>query len=683
MPYPTSLVQTGGYTMLRGLPAVVENGVPATQGGGSPTSARVSFVLSLLRRRITSLTGRQVRGGTELRLHWGRTATLSLNEKESYSLVVRGRFITITAPTDLGVLHGIATLSQLLEREPGGVARLPNVVIHDHPRFRWRGLLLDCARHFMPVATVERTLLGMAAVKLNVFHWHLTDDQGFRIQSKIFPRLTKIGSNGQYYTQKQVREVVHFANLLGIRVVPEFDMPAHTSAALAAYPSLGAGKGPYHVQTNFGVFNGVIDPTRRSTYRAIRRFLAEMVTLFPDRYVHIGGDENNYREWSKNPHIRAFMHAHNLSTYSALSQYFTSHVERIVTRLHRRSVVWEEAWNGRYDPGTVVQVWARPDLILKAISVGQPVIRSERYYLDLLYPASYYYRVDPSDHTGNHTTVLGGEAAMWTELVSPANLASRLWPRLAAIAERFWSPASRRSVQGMYARLPAIDNYLASIGMHQYSDERKILTHLAGGHFSAPLKTLAGVLQPLQGYGRISTMHYTTKTPLDRMVDAIPPESVTARRFRDITRTIVHGVPRLALRTSGTTRKPPEIPAAMTQQSPKRRTAFREARRMLERWKGDNARLKGLFAKQTDLHELVGVSSNLFLVARAGLAALDRLERFPAGVRPPDDSAWLRRELHILRGTQRWNRAQVTIAIEPSVLRLVYASCGLKPPHRL
>lgn len=680
MPFPVYVLQTGGEMRLRGVPHVVENGASAASGGGTPKSPRVDFALSLLGKRIFKLTGRRSTGTVRLVLNWNRTATLSLDEKESYNLVVRSNTITVDAPTDLGILHGIATLSQLLTRERGGVALLPNVVIYDYPRFRWRGLMLDCVRHFMPVAVIKRTLLGMAAVKLNVFHWHLSDDQGFRIQSKLFPRLTMIGSKGQYYTQAQVRDIVHFANLLGIRVVPEFDMPAHTSAVLAAYPSLGAGVGPYHVQTDFGVFNDVIDPTRESTYNAIQRFLTEIVALFPDRYVHIGGDENNFREWSENPRIHAFMREHHMSTYSELSQYFTSRVEGILKTLHRRAVVWEEAWNGRRDPDSVVQVWAEPDLIPKAVSVGQRVIRSQRYYLDLLYPASYHYVVDPADNTGNESDVLGGEAAMWTELVSPANLDSRLWPRLAAIAERFWSPVWLQSVRGMYARLPTVDNYLAAIGMRQYSDERAILVRLAGGHFSTPLQVLASVLEPLEGYGRISTMHYTTATPLDRMVDAIPPESVAARQFRDVSNVILQGTP-LANQASAVVRPPVELRVAVTGQSAARRAAFREARRMLTTWMRNNAKLQTLFRQQTDLRQLASVSANLSLVAAVGLSAVERLSRYPAGIRPPDDPAWLDRELSILRSAHIRNKTQVIIAIEAPVRRLTYAACGLVPPR--
>lgn len=682
MPYPASLTRTGGTLLLRDLPVIVENGAPAARGGGPPSSRRVAYALSLLRARLVALTGRHGTGSARLVLDWHRTARLSLDERESYRLVVSAKSIEISAPTDLGVLHGIATLAQLLVPEPGGGASLPQVVIQDHPRFRWRGLLLDCVRHFMPVAAIKRTLLGMAAVKLNVFHWHLSDDQGFRIQSRLFPRLTGVASNGEYYTQRQVREIVRYANQLGIRVVPEFDMPAHTSAALAAYPSLGAGSGPFRVQTTFGGFDDVMDPSRAATYRAIKRFLGEMVTLFPDRYLHIGGDENNFKEWAQNAHIAAFMRARRMTTFPEVSYYFTRRVEEILRSLHRRAIVWEESWNGRRDPGSVVQVWLRAALVRKAVAVGQPVIRSAGYYLDLLYPASAYYEVDPADGTGNNQDVLGGEAAMWAELVSPANLDSRLWPRLAAIAERFWSPASLRSVPAMYARLPSIDDYLASIGMRQFADERRMLARLAGGQVSPALDTLASVLEPLRGYRRISTEHYTTTTPLDRMVDAIPPESLAALRFSNLVRSIAEGVPRSAGRSPGTDGRAARVPPAPNVASRVHRADLQEARNLLERWRHNDSLLRPLLAERQELHELLGVSSDLSLVAAAGIAAVDRLARYPAGVRPADDPEWLARELTILRRLPGWNRAQVTIAVVAPVRTLIYAACGLQPPPR-
>ncbi len=678
MPYPAVVRKGTGTVTLGGLLRIVKNGPGDGGTAGTLPPDRVDFGVSLLRERMSNLLhagesgaagGSAAAGRFPLTLHWVQTVRLSVDEDEEYTLSVRTDGITIDARTDIGVLRGIATLSQLLRPGMDGAISLPVVTIHDRPRFRWRGLLLDCARHFMPVATIKRTLLGMAAVKLNVFHWHLTDDQGFRVQSTYFPRLTEVGSGGEFYTHAQIRDIVHFADLLGIRIVPEFDMPAHASAALAAYPELGAGRGPYHVEESFGVFNAAIDPTRQSTYEALRRFLSEMTTLFPDSYVHIGGDENNHVEWAANPQIRRFMRAHGMTHFNALTRYFTSRVERILSGLGRKAVVWEEAWNGTPDPGKVVQVWAEPSLLRKAVAVGQPVLRSQRYYLDLLFPASYHYVVDPAASTDKDSAVLGGEAAMWSELVSSQTLDSRLWPRLAAIAERFWSPASISSVQDMYARLPIINRYLAAIGMKQFSNERKMLVRLSGGTYSAPLQTLADLLEPIKGYRRISTQHYTTGTPLNRTVDAIPPESLAARRFSQLVDTLLRGIPLGS-----------KVPVATTSKGDWQRSAFESVSHYLLTWRDNSDELLPLLLKEPGLQELIGVSTDLSLIAATGLAAVDRLAQYPEGVRPRLSRAWLDLQLNTLRKADGWNRAQVTIAIKGAVTRLVYAACGLTVP---
>ncbi|HUX50906.1 MAG TPA: family 20 glycosylhydrolase [Spirochaetia bacterium] len=676
MPYPASVRIDPVIIRFRTFDARVTD---------SPASARVDFALAELKSQLRSLCGPHSDRAAplDLSIHFRKTIELSVNEEESYSLETRPGHVTIEAATDVGILRGIATLSQLLSPDRPGLAMVPEVSIHDQPRFTWRGLLLDCARHFMPVDTIKRTLLGMAAVKLNVLHWHLTDDQGFRIESTTFPELTAKGSNGEYYTHADVREIVHYANLLGIRVVPEFDMPAHVSAALAAYPSLAAGSGPFAVRKSFGVFSAVFDPTRDSTYSALSRFFAEMVKLFPDRYIHIGGDENTDRAWANDPAILSYMKAHHMAGFSDLARYFTSRVESILEPLGRQAVVWEESWNGDLVAGQVVQVWAEPSLLNRAIEVGQPVLRSQRYYLDLMFPASYHYAVDPAAGTGRDDAVLGGEAAMWTELVSPQNLDSRLWPRLAAIAERFWSPASLKSIRGMYERLPAVNRYLASIGMRQFADEHRILMNLSGGPVSPALQTLADVLEPLKGYGRISSMHYTTATPLDRTVDGIPPESVAARDFSQLVDLVIEEFAAGLHANSVSAGLPAALryPASFTAATDKRAQLFSQLRSDLELWRSNDRVLAPLLEARPGLRELSGVSRDLSLIAHVGLSALSRLESFPEGVVPSDDFRWLTRQLTMLRRVPAWNSAQVTVAILDPVRRLVYAACGRTEPR--
>lgn len=659
MPYPQHVGGNAGSFTLSGMVPVLLRG---------PDSTRVSAAVDRLADRIARSTSDRLvvlpaapaAGVRHLTLRWDRNAVLSPSMDESYSLIVRPDRIELRAPTDIGVLRGIATLSQLALEAPtpaGASASIPAVAITDRPRFAWRGLLLDCVRHFMPVDTIKRVLRGMAAVKLNVFHWHLTDDQGFRVESRVFPRLTLKASGGDYYTQDQVREVVSFADELGIRVVPEFDVPAHTSAILAAYPSLGVGPGPFEVQSGFGVFNSVLDPAREQTYDAIGQFFAEMSPLFPDEYVHIGGDENNGKAWAASPEIAAFMEAHDIPDFISLTRYFTARVEEILRGLGKRAIVWEEAWNGRRDDSLAVQVWAEPNLIKAAAAAGQKVIRSQRFYLDLMFPAAYHYAVDPAagiSSADGLSSILGGEAAMWSELVSPQNVDSRIWPRLAAIAERLWSPASLKDTQEMYRRLDITSGYLDRIGMHEKSGEQQMLLALTGGRESGGLRLLADVLEPLKGYRRISSERYTVSTPLDRMADAVPPESETARAFSGL----------VASATS----------AALART--RREGDLRLIDNWLSLWRANDGVLRPLLEREPRLQELVPVSAALSRAAAVGLDAVRRLTGALHGKaggfnRRGAEVLWEQGAMQILDEASAWNSAQVSIAVLAAIRKLV------------
>src|SRR5262249_183010 len=218
-----------------------------------------------------------------------------LGEDESYRLEVTPTEVHLDAATPLGVIHGLQTFLQLTQKGPDGFYT-PSLVIEDAPRFPWRGILIDVSRHFMPVDAIKRNLDGMEAVKLNVLHWHLSDDQGFRVESKRFPKLQQMSSDGQYYTQEQIKDVIAYARDRGIRVVPELDVPGHTTSWFAAYPDLAGGPGPYEIWRRFGVNDAAMDPSRDHTYHFLDDFIGEMSRLFPDEYLHIGGDEVNGKQ---------------------------------------------------------------------------------------------------------------------------------------------------------------------------------------------------------------------------------------------------------------------------------------------------------------------------------------------------------------------------------------------------
>jgi len=239
-------------------------------------------------------------------IHFKRIGELKVKEDESYNLVIGNNLINLTAPTDIGILRGIATLSQLLSTDDSGFY-FPNVTIEDKPRFPWRGLMIDVCRHYMPIDVIKRNLDGMAAVKLNVFHWHLADDQGFRIESKSLPKLHEMGSDGLYFTHEEIKEVIDYAAERGIRVIPEFDIPGHSTSWLVGYPELASAPGPYTIERKFGIMDPTFNPTIEATYEFFDKFFKEMSALFPDEYLHIGGDENNGKQWDSNESIQDFM----------------------------------------------------------------------------------------------------------------------------------------------------------------------------------------------------------------------------------------------------------------------------------------------------------------------------------------------------------------------------------------
>src|SRR5262249_16772396 len=218
----------------------------------------------------------------------------------------------------------------------------PAVTIEDRPRFPWRGLRIDVSRHFMPVDAIKRNLDGMEAVKLNVLHWHLSDDQGFRVEGKRFPKLQQMSSDGQYYTQEQIKDVIAYARDRGIRVVPEFDVPGHTTSWFVAYPELASASGRYEIWRRFGVNDPVMDPSRDHTYHFLDNFVGEMSRLFLDEYFHVGGDEVSGKQWEASPQIRKFKHRHHLSNRHDLQAYFNQRLHAIVKEHKKIMVGWDE-----------------------------------------------------------------------------------------------------------------------------------------------------------------------------------------------------------------------------------------------------------------------------------------------------------------------------------------------------
>jgi hexosaminidase len=556
-------------------------------------------------------------------------------EDESYRLTVTPLGARLDAPNPLGVLRGMQTFLQLVDLDAGGFG-VPAVTIEDHPRFPWRGLMLDVARHWMPLADVERTLDGMAAVKLNVFHWHLSENQGFRIESKRFPKLQEMGSDGQYYTQDQVREAIAYARDRGIRVIPEFDMPGHTTAWFVGYPELASGPGPYQIERQWGIFDPAMDPTREGTYQFLDAFIGEMSALFPDEYFHIGGDEVNGKQWDANPRIQEFMRAHGIKGNEELQTYFTRRVQTIVQKYGKKMIGWDEVLSKDMPHSVLVQSWRGQKALADAARQGVSGILSNGYYLDLGYSAAHHYAVDPlgegaADLTAEQKRlVLGGEACMWSEFVTPELLDTRVWPRMAAIAERFWSPQNVTDVADMYRRLGAVSRDLEWLGLRHVSEYERMLARLADGAPVAPVRTLADVVEPVKDYAREEAHPYDRFSPLNRLIDAARPDSETVRRFA----ALVEG-----------------------SQSP---GDLQQIREYLTLWRDNQARLAPALANSALLAEDADLSKDLSAIAEAGLEALDKKR----------DPAWIAGKRALLDRAKQ-PKAELLLSVEPAIRKLI------------
>ncbi|NYF50238.1 beta-N-acetylhexosaminidase [Tunturiibacter gelidoferens] len=453
----------------------------------------------------------------------------TLETDEDYSLSATSSKIVLWAQTIFGALHGLETIQQLVQAEDGHYV-IPAVEINDSPRFPWRGFMLDVSRHFMPLPVVYRTLDAMAAVKLNVFHWHLTDDQGFRIESRRFPLLTAKGSDGLFYTQDQVRDVIAYASAHGIRVVPEFDIPGHVTSWLVGMPQLGSVQRPYEISRTFGIWDGALDPTSDSTYKFLDAFIGEMSSLFPDEYLHLGGDESNGADWKANPSIVAFMHAHNMKSTDDLQNYFSTRVLALVHQHHKQMVGWDEILTPGTPKDAVIQSWRGVESLAVAAKQGNRGILSAPYYLDGMKTAEQMYLDDPIPDNSTLTPdqqklILGGEVCMWAEQITAQTVDSRVWPRTAALAERFWSTRQTRDVADMYRRLEIESIRLDGLGLTHISGPESGLRQLAGSEdAAAQLAVLISTLSPVSFHERYEQQKTSQLTPMGNAVDYTRPD---------------------------------------------------------------------------------------------------------------------------------------------------------------
>ena len=544
-----------------------------------------------------------------------------LGEDESYTLEITPAGAKLHAANSLGTLHGLQTLLQLVSITADGFA-VPVVSIQDQPRFPWRGLMIDVARHFIPLPVLKRNLDGMEAVKMNVFHWHLSDNEGFRVESRKFPKLQEDGSDAQYYTQDEIRDLIAYARDRGIRVVPEFDMPGHSTAWFVGYPELASGPGPYQLERKWGVFDPAMDPTEEKTYKFLNEFLGEMARLFPDQYLHIGGDEVNGKEWDSNPKIQAFMKAHGIKNNEGLQAYFSQRVQELVVKHGKTPIGWDEILVPGVPKSIVIHSWRGADSLAAAAREGYRGILSNGYYIDLGWSAARHYAVDPMGGAAANLTaeekerILGGESTMWSEYVNWENIDSRIWPRNAAIAERFWSPQNTTDVASMYARMEAESTRLEWLGLTHRTYLRQMVLRMAGSaspsEFEA-LLTLTEAMEPVKDYNRetLSGTEPTSLVPLNRMVDAVHPESEVSRRFSV-------GVDQFVASSCKDGAKAADLRAQLSQ------------------WAESDSRLQPLAQRSSLVMDAAPASASFSQAAELALTALERISQglpLPEGLR--------------------------------------------------
>ena len=587
---------------------------------------------------------------TTLTIHadHGSQKVQKVGDDESYDLIVTESGAKLNAPNPLGILRGLETFLQLITITPSGFS-VPAVTIHDQPRFVWRGTLIDVGRHFIPIDVLKRNIDGMAAVKLNVLHWHLYDSEGFRIESKRFPKLQEDGSDGRYYTQEEIREFIAYAHDRGVRIMPEFEMPGHSRSMYVGYPELASGPGPYKMEP--GAPDAEMDPTRGETYKFLDKFLEEMAGLFPDEYFHIGGDEVAGKEWEVNPKIQAFMREHGMKNKQDLQAYFNQRLQKIVAKHHKIMVGWDEVLHPDLPKSVVVQSWRGQESLATAAKQGYRGMLSFGYYLDLMWPASRHYAIEPLSGEGaslnaeEKTRILGGESCMWSEFITPENIDSRIWPRNAAIAERLWSPASVQDPASMYERLAQVSERLEMLGLTHRTSLVPALDRMAGSGDVTPLRTLADVVEPVKDYTRMDNMKgpLDFRAPLNRLVDTARPESDQARRFHEAVQAYI---------ASGY----------------KDRASESAIRGQLTAWRDNDPRLHSMLDTSFLMGELAPLSADLSSVAFAGLFALDYLEKGA-----PSPTAWRTQQLTALDAAAA-PHGDLLLMVVPSVKQLVEAS---------
>ena len=415
------------------------------------------------------------------------------DNEEHYTINSSTSGFVLEGDSYAGTFRGVQTLIQLLPVERAAVLSMPLVTIDDEPRFKYRGLHLDVGRHFFDVGFIKKYINYIALHKMNYFHWHLTEDQGWRIEIKKYPNLTKAGAYrngtiigrypgkgndsiryGGFYTQAEIKEVVAYAAARHITVIPEIEMPGHALAALASYPYLGCTGGPYNVQQTWGVFKDVYCAGNDSVFRFIEDVLDEVIPLFPAQFVHIGGDECPKDSWKVCPKCQKRIKDNNLKDEHGLQSYFIQRIEKYINGKGKKIIGWDEILEGGLAPNATVMSWRGEKGGVEAAKQHHEVIMTPGAYVYLDHAQTkkedsvtiggytsiqkvYSYEPQPAElDSEERKNILGGQANVWTEYMDNARKVEyMIFPRLSALSEVLWSPASSRNWESFEKRLPS------------------------------------------------------------------------------------------------------------------------------------------------------------------------------------------------------------------------------------
>ncbi|WP_337570132.1 beta-N-acetylhexosaminidase [Hallella sp.] len=509
LPQEVTLTQKGAFVLTGATPIVYPEGDEQLKNDAQFLSDYIADVTAL---RLTT-TSAKVKNAITLRLN------KKVQGKEGYVITVDKKGVVIEGATAAGVFYGVQTLRKSIPVDKSLTeVTLPGVVLKDAPRFGYRGVMLDCARHYFPVKFVKQFIDLIAMHNMNVFHWHLTDDQGWRIEVKKYPDLAKIGSvrektvlghnsdvfddtpYGGYYTQEEAREIVKYAADRFITVIPEIDMPGHMIAALAAYPDMGCTGGPYKVSPIWGIMPDVLCLGNEKTYQFCEDVLSEMMDIFPSEYIHLGGDETPNVRWKECPKCKALMAKENL-TPGKLQGYFTNRIEKFVNSKGRRIIGWDEILDGDINQSATIMSWRGTAPGARGAKMGHDVIMSPSSHVYFDYyqtrqgesqweeplliggnlPIERTYSLEPVPEGADAETashIIGVQGNLWTEYIAGPSLAEyQVLPRMGALSEVQWRPQGQKDFENYKVRqtkmLKLYDAYGLVYAKHMWKRDKK------------------------------------------------------------------------------------------------------------------------------------------------------------------------------------------------------------------